>query len=169
MTGKKLYKDWGNFIFFLSKMCQILSKNLMWVSGKPQILHRSKLCCAEKKHVEIIFLPEAHNIVKLGSEILKYLPTFSSYKYIWCAYLRLVFYSSPQFYSHPACRMLELQLILWKFLLMLWTVVNSYPNINQKWIWAAGDLQIFLSEIIGLQENGGCGKNLDRNSNFHFY
>ena len=60
-------------------------------------------------------------------------------------------------------------LILWKFLLMLWTVVNLYPNINQKWIWAAGDLQIFLSEIIGLQENGGCGENLDWISNFHFY
>ena len=40
-------------------------------------------------------------------------------------------------------------------------MVNSYPNINQKCIWAAGDLQIFLSEIIGLQENGGCGSDLE--------
>ena len=48
-------------------------------------------------------------------------------------------------------------------------MVNSYPNINQKWIWAAGDLQIFLPEKIALQENGGCGENLDWISNFDFY
>jgi len=48
-------------------------------------------------------------------------------------------------------------------------MVNSYPNINQKWIWAAGDLQIFLSEIIELQENGSRGRYLAWISNFHFY
>ena len=48
-------------------------------------------------------------------------------------------------------------------------MVNSYPNINQKWIWAAGDLQIFLSEIIELQENGGDGGNLTQILYFPFY
>ena len=48
-------------------------------------------------------------------------------------------------------------------------MVNSYPNINQKWNWAAGDLQIFLSEIIALQENGGSGGNLTPIPYFQFY
>ena len=39
---------------------------------------------------------------------------FSSCK-IFDAVLRLVFNSSPQFYSHPACRLLELQLTFCKF------------------------------------------------------
>ena len=33
----------------------------------------------------------------------------------------------------------------------------------------AGDLQIFLSEMIGLQENGGSGGNLTQIPNFQFY
>ena len=48
LTGKKLYKIWGKNIFFeyLSKMCHLKAKNLLLVSGKPQILHRRKLCHA---------------------------------------------------------------------------------------------------------------------------
>ena len=46
---------------------------------------------------------------------------------------------------------------------------NLYPNIIQKWNCAAGDLQIFLSEIIEVQENGGGGGNLTQISYFPFY
>ena len=55
---------------------------------KPQILQTSKLQIANKKTNQISFLPDA--------------------------VLKLVFKSSPQFYSHPACR-LELQLTLCRF------------------------------------------------------
>ena len=50
-----------------------------------------------KKHAKITFLPEQHNMVKMESE-KKYLLNFFIVKNIWCAYLRLVFNLSPQFY-----------------------------------------------------------------------
>ena len=47
--------------------------------------------------------------------------------------------------------------------------VQLVPNFIQKWNCAAGDLQLFLSEIIGVQENGSCGENLTQISNWHIY
>ena len=47
--------------------------------------------------------------------------------------------------------------------------VQLDPNIIQKWNCTAGNLQIFLSEIIELQENGSRGRYLAWISNFHFY
>ena len=47
--------------------------------------------------------------------------------------------------------------------------VQLDPNIIQKWNCAAGNLQIFLSEIIELQENGGGGGNLTQILYFPFY
>ena len=45
---------------------------------------------------------------------------------------------------------------------------KSKVNLTQI-IWAAGDLQIILFEIIELQENGSRGRYLAWISNFHFY
>ena len=47
--------------------------------------------------------------------------------------------------------------------------VQLDPNIIQKWNCAAGNLQIFPSEIIELQENVGGGGNLTQILYFPFY
>ena len=39
----------------------------------------------------------------------------------------------------------------------------------QKWNCAAGNLQIFLSKVIELQENGGGGGNITQIPYFQFY
>ena len=49
-------------------------------------------------------------MLKMESEIYKYILFFFSSCKIFDPVLRLVFNSSPQFHSHPACRELELQL-----------------------------------------------------------
>ena len=58
-------------------MWHLLAKNMLLVSGKRKILHTSKLPRVEKKHLKIIFLSGASNIVKIVSEIYKYLPNIS--------------------------------------------------------------------------------------------
>ena len=113
LTGEQLFKYWGKiFSLHICQKCVIccqkkqcwcqVKKNceLVWykqsqrqsqrphIVFKPQILQTSKLQIANKKTNQISFLPDA--------------------------VLKLVFKSSPQFYSHPACR-LELQLTLCRF------------------------------------------------------
>ena len=92
LTGEQLFKYWGENIFFayLSKMCHLLPKKLMLVSGKPKILHTSKLHHAEKKTPELLFYLRPPTWSKWN---LKYINIFwisSSSENIWCAYLRLV-------------------------------------------------------------------------------
>ena len=57
-------------------MLYLLPKNLLRVSGNPEILHTTKLTRAQKKPQKN-FLPQALNMVKIGSEIYKYLLSFS--------------------------------------------------------------------------------------------
>ena len=56
-AGQKLSKDSGENIpiKYLLKMWYWLAKNLLRVSAKLEILHTSKLMCAEKKHLKMIF------------------------------------------------------------------------------------------------------------------
>ena len=68
-----------------------------------------------RKNLKITFLSGALNIVKMGSEIYKYFLLFFIISKYLMFVLRPVFNSSPQFYSHPACRLLELQLTFCKF------------------------------------------------------
>ena len=68
-----------------------------------------------RKKLKITFLSGARNIVKMGSEIYKYFLLFFIISKYFMFVLRPVFNSSPQFYSHPACRLLELQLTFCKF------------------------------------------------------
>ena len=77
--------------------------------------HRFCPIVMARKKLNIIFFIRVRNIVKMGSEIYKYFSWFFSYCKIFDAVFRLVFNSSPQFYSHPACRLLELQLTFCKF------------------------------------------------------
>ena len=50
-SGKKLYKycEKNDSLEYLSKMLYLLPKNLLWVSGNPEILHTTKLTRAQKK------------------------------------------------------------------------------------------------------------------------
>ena len=75
----------------------------------------NKIVYCSEKTLKITFLSRIPFIVKLEFEIWKYLPSFSPCSNIWSSVLMLVFNSSPRFYSHPACRLLELQLIFCKF------------------------------------------------------
>ena len=65
-----------------------------------------------RKNLKITFLPEAPNMVKMESEIYKYFSYFFSLCKIFDPVLKIVFNSSPKFHSHPVCRLLGLQLIL---------------------------------------------------------
>ena len=49
--GKKLqeYCEKNDSLEYLSKMSYLLPKNLLWVSGNPEILHTTKLTRAQKK------------------------------------------------------------------------------------------------------------------------
>ena len=59
---------------FVKKKWHLLAKNMFLVSVKLKILHISKLPQAKKKRPKITFLSRARNIVKMESEIYKYLP-----------------------------------------------------------------------------------------------
>ena len=123
-SGKKLQKycEKNDSLEYLSKMSYLLPKNLLRVSGNP---------CSEK-NLKITFSPRALNMVKMGSEIYKYLLSFSSiYKYLVC-FLSLVFNWSPQFYSHHACKLLDLQLIFFLNLPAAVDCVQLVPKYYSK-------------------------------------
>ena len=50
-SGEKMQKycEKNNSLEYLSKMLYLLPKNLLWVSGNPEILHTTKLTRAQKK------------------------------------------------------------------------------------------------------------------------
>ena len=148
---------WGSY---LQKTCSWCLTNFKFGTQANYLMPR--------KNLKITFLSGARNIVKMGSEIYKYFLLFFIISKYLMFVLRPVFNSSPQFYSHLSCSLLRLKLILLQILHLQLTVFNSYPNIYQKWNWAAGNLQIFLSEIIIQQENGCCGGNLAWISNSIF-
>ena len=58
-SGKKLHKycEKNDSLEYLSKMSYLLPKNLLWVSGNPEILHITKLTRAQKKPQNNIFTP----------------------------------------------------------------------------------------------------------------
>ena len=150
-----------NMAFFYKKPegldCE--TRNFTWRHKRPVV----------KKYLKIIFFTVQPFIVKMQFEICKYFPLF----FLPLTYLMCCFEASvqlvPKFYSHPSCSLFELKLGLLSILILHKTVFNSYPNIIQKWNWTAGNLQIFLSEIIRQQENGGGGGNLTQILYFPFY
>ena len=150
-----------NMAFFYKKPegldCE--TSNFSWRHKRPVV----------KKHLKIIFFTVQPFIVKMQFEICKYFPLF----FLPLTYLMCCFEASvqlvPKFYSHPSCSLFELKLGLLSILILHKTVFNSYPNIIQKWNCTAGNLQIFLSEIIRQQENGGGGGNLTQILYFPFY
>ena len=103
-------------------MHQIFAKNVVSIGKKPvpgvsetsNSAHRQITSCREK-NLKITFFTGVRNIVKMESEIYKYILFFFSSCKIFDPVLRLVFNSSPQCYSHPACTLLELQLTFCKF------------------------------------------------------
>ena len=58
-SGKKLHKycEKNDSLEYLSKMLYLLPKNLLWVSGNPEILHTTKLTRAQKKPQNNFFTP----------------------------------------------------------------------------------------------------------------
>ena len=105
---QKLKEKYSSHIFV--KICNSLAKNLFRVSQLIYLVPR-------KTPQNNIFIP-ALIIVKVEFEMYKHLLL----NFHHCchlkkidAVLRLLFNSSPQFHSHPACTLLELQLILCKF------------------------------------------------------
>ena len=58
-SGKKMQKycEKNNSLEYLSKMLYLLPKNLLWVSGNPEILHTTKLTRALKKPQNNFFTP----------------------------------------------------------------------------------------------------------------
>ena len=91
-------------------MCHLLPKNLMLVSDKPKILHTSKLHHAEKKTPELLFYLRPPTWSKWNLKFTNIFRIFFSLCKIFDPVLRIVFNSSPQFHSHPVCRLLGLQL-----------------------------------------------------------
>ena len=112
LTGEQLFKYWRKNICirYLPKMWYLLAKKpVPGVSETSNSAHRQITSCREK-NLKITFFTGVRNIVKMESEIYKYILFFFSSCKIFDPVLRLVFNSSPQFHSHPACRALELQL-----------------------------------------------------------
>ena len=111
--------DWWTTVQILEEkyLHQIFAKNVVSIGKKPvpgvsetsNSAHRQITSCREK-NLKITFFTGVRNIVKMESEIYKYILFFFSSCKIFDPVLRLVFNSSPQFHSHPACRALELQL-----------------------------------------------------------
>ena len=60
LSGKKLQKycEKNDSLEYLSKMLYLLPKNLLWVSGNPEILHTTKLTRAQKKTSNNFFTPD---------------------------------------------------------------------------------------------------------------
>ena len=58
-SGKKLHKycEKNDSLEYLSKMLYLLPKNLLWVSGNPEILHTTKLTRAQKNPQNNFFTP----------------------------------------------------------------------------------------------------------------
>ena len=67
-----------------------------------------------KKHLKIIFFTVQPFIVKMQFEYENICILNHSSPNIWAVFYIIVFNSSPKFYSHPACRLLELQLTFCK-------------------------------------------------------
>ena len=112
-TGQNL-KEKYSYHIFVQNEAVIVKKPVAGVGETSNSTHRQITLWSEKKS-KITFFSGASNIVKMGSEIYKYFSSFfPSYK-IFDAVLRLVFNSSPKYNSHPACRLLELQLTFCKF------------------------------------------------------
>ena len=88
------------------------------------------------KNLKIPFWSQAQFIVKMEFEKYKYFTWFfHRLKYLMCCFeasVQLV----PKSYSHPACRLLELQLIQVQIGLLQLVMFNWSPNIYQKWNWA---------------------------------
>ena len=89
LTGEKLDKIWRKNIpiTYLSKIRQLLAKNLLRVSEKLQIWHTGRLPYAEKK----LFSPGPATLRKWDLKYTNILYFFSSSKNICCGILRLVF------------------------------------------------------------------------------
>ena len=77
--------------------------------------------------------------------------------YVFEASVQLV----PTFYSHPVCRLLELQLILASEEDCVQLVPKYYSKVKLR-SWQSPNI---LSEIMGLLQNGGSGINLAQISN----
>ena len=149
-----------NMAFFYKK-----PEGLDWETWNFSWRHKRSVV---KKHLKIIFYQRSPSLSKCNLKYENICLLDCSSPNIWAVVYIIVFNSSPQFYSHLSCSLLRLKLILLQILHLQLTVFNSYPNIYQKWNWAAGNLQIFLSEIIIQQENGCCGGNLAWISNSIF-
>ena len=111
-TGQNL-KEKYSYHIFVQNEAVIVKKPVAGAGETSNSTHRQITLWSEKKS-KITFFSGASNIVKMGSEIYKYFSSFfPSYK-IFDAVLRLVFNSSAKYNSHPACRLLELQLTFLK-------------------------------------------------------
>ena len=120
---------------FAKNVASIGKKPVAGVSETSNLAHR-QITSSWGKNLKITFFTGASIIVKMEFEIYKYFSWFFSQcspslskcnlKYenicilnrsspnIWAVFYIIVFNSSPKFYSHPACRLLELQLTFCK-------------------------------------------------------
>ena len=96
LTGEKLNKiSRKNIpITYLSKMRQLLAKNLFLVFVKLQIHHTSKLSHGKKKPQNYFFSQGSGTLWKWDLKYTNMFYFFSSSQNIWCLILRLVFNSS---------------------------------------------------------------------------
>ncbi len=99
---------------FAKNVASIGKKPAAGVSETSNLAHR-QITSSWGKNLKITFFTGASIIVKMEFEIYKYFSWFFSQCKIFDAPLRLVFNLSPQFYSHPACRLFVLQLNFCKF------------------------------------------------------
>ena len=67
-----------------------------------------------KKHLKIIFSQCSPSLSKCNLKYENICILNRSSPNIWAVFYIIVFNSSPKFYSHPACRLLELQLTFCK-------------------------------------------------------
>ena len=107
------------------------------------------------------FLSGAPIIVKMGFEKYKYFSNFvHGLKYLMSDFEASVQHV-PTFYSHPVCRLLELQLILASEEDCVQLVPKYYSKVKLR-SWQSPNI---LSEIMRLLQNGGSGMNLAQISN----
>jgi len=138
-----------------------LAKNLLGMSDQLEILHTSKLPHAEKKPQNNFLVWGAHHCENGIWKIQIFCDFFS-----WPKYLMHSFQASvqlvPTFYSHPVCRLLELQLILASEEDCVQLVPKYYSKVKLR-SWQPPNI---LSEIMRLLQNGGSGINLAQISNW---
>ena len=108
-----------------------VAKKLMLVSGKPEILHTSKLPHAEKKPQNNFFTWGPQHGQNWIWNLQIFFVFFSSCKIV-DPVLRIVFNSSPQFHLHPVCRLLGLQLIFFVNLAAGVDCVQPAPKYHSK-------------------------------------